>query len=199
MEHEKKYRMIGITGGIGSGKSTIGEMLESRDFYVIDTDKISRDLTSPGKPLLDEISRIFGPDVIRGDGSLDRAKVASLVFSSDDNLSRLEAILHPAIIAETIRLAEESNREMVFTLIPLLFEAGLEDMVDEIWLCYVDRETRIKRVMQRDGVSREDVIARMDSQIPDELKLPCSDFVFDMSGTLSDVEEQLERVLERLK
>ncbi len=193
-----KPRLIGITGGIGSGKSTVGTMLDNFGAYVIDTDEIAHELTSKGSPVLDKISTALG-DVLTPDGELDRSKVASIVFKDSAKLEVLENILHPEIKSELMKRAVESGKDRVFVLIPLLFEEKLEDTVDEIWLCYAGRETRIERVMERDGVDRESVVARMGNQIPDDLKLEKSDLVLDTSVSIEEVREQVKIAFEILE
>ncbi|MCK4719081.1 dephospho-CoA kinase [bacterium] len=193
-----KPRLIGITGGIGSGKSTVGTMLDNFGAYVIDTDEIAHELTSKGSPVLDKISTALG-DVLTPDGELDRSKVASIVFKDSAKLEVLENILHPEIKSELMKRAVESGKDRVFVLIPLLFEEKLEDTVDEIWLCYAGRETRIERVMKRDGVDRESVVARMGNQIPDDLKLEKSDLVLDTSVSIEEVREQVKIAFEILE
>lgn len=195
---KSKPHFIGITGGIGSGKSTVGEMLDNFGAYVIDTDVIAHELTSKGSPVLDKISEALG-DVLTPDGKLDRKKVASIVFEDTAKLEVLENILHPEIKSELMKRAVESGVDRVFVLIPLLFEEKLEETVDEIWLCYAPRETRIERVMERDGVERESVVARMDNQIPDDLKLEKSNLVLDTSVSIDEVREQVKKAFEKLE
>lgn len=195
---KNKPRLIGITGGIGSGKSTVGTMLDNFGAYVIDTDEIAHELTLKGSPVLDKISEALG-DVLTPDGELDRKKVASIVFEDSEKLEILENILHPEIKSELNKRAVESGKDRIFVLIPLLFEESLEETVDEIWLCYAPRETRIERVMERDGVERESVVARMDNQIPDDLKLEKSNLVLDTSVSIDEVREQVKTAFEILE
>lgn len=173
-------------------------MLDNLGAYVIDTDEIAHELTSKGSPVLHRISAAFG-DVLTPDGELDRKKVASIVFEDSAKLELLENILHPEIKSELMKRAVESGKDRVFVLIPLLFEEKLEDTVDEIWLCYAGRETRIERVMVRDGVERESVVARMDNQIPDDLKLEKSDLILDTSVSIEEVGEQVKIAFEILE
>jgi dephospho-CoA kinase len=188
-------RLIGITGGIGSGKSTVGRILTDRGYAVVDTDDVARDLTSPGSPVLDEIVKEFGSGVLLPDGGLDRKKVASIVFKDSSRMNKLESILHPMIIEESRIRAEKSGQETVFIVVPLLFEAGLEKRFDKIWLCYAPLEIRIERVIKRDKVSREQVIDRVRAQMPDEEKKSKSDFIINTGGSIEEMELNVREAL----
>lgn len=190
--------IIGITGGIGSGKSTLGRMLEKKGYFVIDLDAVAHELTAPGSPVVHEIGRVLGAEVITESGALDRRKAASVAFSSPEKLKALESILHPLILSEARRRADESGRSLVFLIAPLLFETGNERLVDEIWLCYAPQDARVRRAAGRNGSGEPEVLLRVRNQMPDELKIERSDVVIDTSGTLEDVERQLEEALKRL-
>ncbi len=196
MVSERTYKIVGITGGIGSGKSTVGRMLESRGYTVLDTDVIARELTKAGSPILEQIVAVFGNYMLGKDGSLDRTKMASVVFSDPDKLRALECILHPAIQDAYHRTAGESGQDWVFILIPLLFEITKSVNVDRIWLCYAPKELRLARAMSRDGASEEAILARMDNQMADELKIEMSHVVIRTDGKFEDVEKQIDEALE---
>jgi dephospho-CoA kinase len=198
MEEKKKVRIIGITGGIGSGKSTVGRMLADRGMVVIDSDEIARELVEPGSEALEQIIWEFGEDILTIEGRLDRVKMASLIFNNESKRAVLERILHPRICVEYRRLALESGKDIVFVMMPLLFEAGLENDVDQIWLCYAQWNIRLERAMKRDNASREAIIARMNAQIPDHEKIYRSDVVFDTSGPIEDVGKQVDEALRAL-
>jgi dephospho-CoA kinase len=199
MNEKGETGLIAITGGIGSGKSTVGEMLFKRGYTVVDTDQIARELTMPGSPLLDEIVAEFGDDVLDSEKHLDRRKVAGLVFTHREKLKALERIMHPKIVDEYSRRVEESSDRWVFVLIPLLFEAGRENAVDRIWLCYAPADTRLERTVKRDNGSRTDVLDRMSMQIPDEEKISRADVVIDTSGSLRDTERQVDKSVKDLE
>jgi dephospho-CoA kinase len=147
---------------------------------------------------LEAIVKAFG-DVLTSTGELDRAKVASIVFKSSDKMKKLESILHPEIQKEYRRRASESGEKIIFLVIPLLFEKEIEDTVNEIWLCYAPLETRLERVKKRDRTSMNDILARVDMQIPDELKLEKVDLVIDTSGSLDEIRGQVSGAYEILK
>jgi dephospho-CoA kinase len=191
-------KVTAITGGIASGKSTVGGIVEKKGHLVIDVDRIARDLTCPGCEATREIVSLLGEDIVLPDGALDRRKIAEIVFSDPQKLRELEAVLHPRINAEWIRRVKESGREWAFVIIPLLFETGMNDTVDSIWLCYAPVKVRTARAMARDITGRDDVIARMKHQMPDEKKKPLVDVVIDTSGTLEDIERQVDLALSAL-
>lgn len=193
-----RTRIVAITGGIASGKSTVGRILAEHGCIVIDSDGIARELTRPGSPALAEIVAAFGEEVLTDEGELDRPKVAEMVFKDEQKLRCLETILHPRIIEELHRRARESGRKWAFLLIPLLFERGLEDTVDVIWLCFAPEKVRLERAMDRDGARREDVMARMKAQIPDEEKASRADVVINTWAPLDLVEKQVLEALEEL-
>jgi dephospho-CoA kinase len=196
-------KLIGITGGIGSGKSTVGDMLAGLGYTVIDSDRVAHELTSPGSKVLAEIVEHFGTEVLHPDGGLDRKKLGSIVFSDPSRRKELESILHPRIVAECLDRAgkadrEPEGREPVFILAPLLFEAGLEDLFDSIWLCYAPDEIRIDRVMKRDQVERESVIRRMRAQVSDESKREKVDIIINTGGSIDEMESNVLKALESL-
>lgn len=207
--------VIGLTGGIGTGKSTAAKYLASRGMIHVDADAISRQLTEkqPGipNPVLEEIGRAFASDgetdtdhakagqspVLREDGSLDRKAMAEIVFSDPEKKKLLENILFREIIAEIHRqidTAEEGSR--ILLDVPLLFESGLDSLCDKIILLTADLDVRIRRVTARDGCTPEEVRARINNQMPDEEKIPRADFVVDNSGTREELQRRLDTVLE---
>ena len=192
-------RVIGITGGIGSGKSTVGSMLRERGHVVIDADEISHDLTRKGSSVLEEIQEAFEESVIKPDGELDRAKVASIVFSDTKKRKVLEGILHPKIEAERNRLIAESGEDFVFVLIPLLYERNMQDKMDSVWVCSAPMEVRLERTVMRDGSNEHAVRKRMEAQVPDEVKVELADEVIYMSGSLDTVQRQLTELLKKLE
>lgn len=200
---KEKTRIIAITGGLGSGKSTVGKMISDRGYLVIDSDRIAHELTEPGSPVLDRLVIEFGEDILVQDGpssgTLDRKKLAGIVFSDEEKRRILESILHPEIIREYRRRTFESGERWVFILIPLLFEAGREDKVDAIWLCYTPKEMRLQRGMERDGTAREHILARMAAQVPDEEKRSRCDVVINTSVTLEETEVEVAKALDDLE
>lgn len=201
---DNKVRVVGLTGGIGTGKSTAAEYLKKKGFAHIDADQIGRDITADGSPMLPVLDGIFGPtgeygvegiDVLREDGSLDRKALASIVFTDMNKKLKLDEVMFKAIIAETKRLVEVySQDDPVGILIdaPLLFEAGLDKECDLVLLIVADMDVRIHRVCARDGATEQEVRNRINSQMSDEEKISRSHVVVDNSGNLKELEKQLE-------
>jgi dephospho-CoA kinase len=193
-------RIIGLTGGIASGKSTIARMLEKMGASVIDADQLSRDAVMPGSQALSEISKAFGPTILNQDGTLNRAALGKIVFADPDSRRLLEAITHPAIASlaqERLDSLERKGVEVAVYMAPLLIEAGVSDRVDEIWVVYVDTETQVMRLMARDGISREEALQRIGSQMPMEEKRHLGKVVIDNRGSLDDAERQVRAAWER--
>ncbi len=201
---DNKVRVVGLTGGIGTGKSTAAEYLKKKGFAHIDADQIGRDITADGSPMLPVLDGIFGPtgeygvegfDILREDGSLDRKALASIVFTDMNKKLKLDEVMFKAIIAETKSLVEVySQDDPVGILIdaPLLFEAGLDKECDLVLLIVADMDVRIHRVCARDGATEQEVRNRINSQMSDEEKISRSHVVVDNSGSLEELEEQLE-------
>ena len=201
---DNKVRVVGLTGGIGTGKSTAAEYLKKKGFAHIDADQIGRDITADGSPMLPVLDGIFGPtgeygvegfDILREDGSLDRKALASIVFTDMNKKLKLDEVMFKAIIAETKRLVEVySQDDPVGILIdaPLLFEAGLDKECDLVLLIVADMDVRIHRVCARDGATEQEVKNRINSQMSDEEKISRSHVVVDNSGNLKELEKQLE-------
>jgi dephospho-CoA kinase len=179
-------RLVGLTGGIATGKSTFARLLRERGLPVVDADELSR-AAARTAPVLEAIAREFGPEYLAEDGQLDRKKMAARVFAEPAARERLEAILHPAIrtsmAEETSRLAREGH-PLAFYDTPLLYEAGLGDQVDCVVVVYAPRVEQLDRVAQRDGLSRAEAQARLAAQLDIEEKARRADVVIDNSGPL---------------
>lgn len=195
-------RVIGLTGGIASGKSLVSRFLKELGAVVIDADQIARDVVRVGSPAWMEIVQEFGEGVCNPDGSLDRKKLGKIVFSERSKLDRLNRITHPYIISEIKRLLNDYRKSapdsIVVLDVPLLFETGLERMVDEVWVVYVDHQTQLERLMKRDGLSVEDALRKISSQIPLEEKIKLADHVIDNRGDPQETFLQVKRLWESL-
>jgi dephospho-CoA kinase len=188
-------RIVGLTGGIASGKSTVVRMLQELGAAVVDADAIVHELQAPGAPLLEAIAREFGPSVIRPDGSLDRARLGQIVFADPARRKALEAIVHPAVRermwAEVERYRQEGRPAVVLD-VPLLIEGGLYREVDEVWLVYVDRQTQLERLMARNGLTEAEAVARIGAQMDLEAKRAYAHRLIDNRGTLAKTRAQVE-------
>lgn len=191
--------VIGLTGGIASGKSTVSEALQGLGATIIDADAITREVQAPGSEALEEIRREFGDGVIAPDGTLDRRKLGQIVFSSEQSLQTLNSIIHPRVIErtkQTLRRLAESAPPRGPTPIavvdaPLLLEAGVDSIVDEVWVVALPRDQQAERLMKREGYSPDEAFMRIDSQMPLEEKEKRADRVIDNSGTVEETKEQV--------
>ncbi len=175
-------RVVGLTGGIATGKSTFAAALRALGVPVVDADALARAVVAPGAPALREIARAFGPDVLDATGELDRKKLGAIVFADPEARRRLEAITHPAIrqamLAETARLAA-AGHDLAFYDTPLLYEVGLDAVLDCVVVVWAPRDVQRARVVRRDGVSPADADARLAAQLPIDEKAARADFVVD--------------------
>lgn len=189
--------IIGLTGNIGSGKSTVSRRLAELGAEVIDTDCVARDVVAPGTPGLEKVVREFGPEVLGSSGELDRAVMASIVFNNPGARASLEAIIHPEVFRAVGQKTSDyregrGNTPLLVVEVPLLIEAGMNGMMDEIWVVTVSPEAQVKRVMARSGLSREDVLKRIKAQMPQEEKLKYADRVIDNSGSVEETIRQVD-------
>lgn len=187
--------LLGLTGGIGSGKSTVSSLLADRGAVIIDADAIVRELQQPGSPLLDTLAEEFGSTIIGPDGALDRAALAAVAFADKDTLARLNAIVHPAVGAEMSRRidAERAGDRIVVLDIPLLAENPREGLCG-IVVVDVPVDVAVARLIAHRGFTEDDARARIASQIDREKRLAIADVVVDNSGDLAALEEQVDRV-----
>ncbi|MGK8204911.1 dephospho-CoA kinase [Burkholderia cenocepacia] len=169
---------VGLTGGIGSGKTTVADLFAARGATLVDTDLIAHRITAPGGLAMPAIEQAFGPGFVAADGSLDRARMRTLIFSDDDARRRLEAITHPLIRAETDREAREAQGAYVIYVVPLLVESGnWKTRADRVLVVDCPVETQIARVMRRNGFTREQVEAIIARQATREARLAAADDV----------------------
>lgn len=188
-------KIIGLTGGIASGKSTVSGMLKRLGAQIIDADMISREIVKPKGQVLEELVRRFGNSILDKDGALNRRRLGCIVFNDREGLKALNGIMHPRIKEEIARrIAELKKREDVPAVVidaPLLIECGMVDMVDQVWLVYVDRGTQIARLTGRDDISVSEALNRIDSQMPTEYKKAVSDVLIDNSGDIGTTEKRV--------
>ena len=161
---------IGLTGSIGAGKSTVSERFRQLGALVLDADAISRSALERGGCCYAAAIGLFGDEIVRADGSIDRKRVAALIFADEALRQQLNALIHPAVQAEMLRLAaaEKDLRRPVIFDVPLLFETGMDALCDEVWVMSARREIQIQRIMARDGLNQQQAEARVDSQMDPE-------------------------------
>ncbi len=194
-------KIIGLTGGIASGKSLVAGMLASWGAVVVDADKLAREVVEPGEPAYRAIVKRFGAGVLQEDGSLDRKALGRIVFSDAAARGELERIVHPAIAELADRRFERERQRrtpLLFYVVPLLFETGMAARFDEVWLVFVDADTQIERLMKRDGIGRAEALRKIGAQLPLAEKLACSPVVIDNSGDAVATEKLVRKEWERL-
>lgn len=200
--------VIGLTGGIGTGKSTAAAMLRELGAVIIDSDAIVRELQAPGAPMLTEIAEAFGSDVIAPDGTLDRAKLGDVVFRDPDARRRLNSIVHPGVGRESasrLAAARAAGAPLVVLDIPLLFEtrrggtpSRANSGVDAVVVVYAPREKQVSRQLERNDYDRAEAERRVDSQISIEDKRKLADHVIDNSGALQETARQVRELYSAL-
>lgn len=187
--------IIGLTGGIASGKSTVSSMLTKLGAALVDADRIAREVVLPGEPALYAVVHEFGQAVLTEEGTLNRKKLGEIVFADESKRKKLERIVHPAIRAVMKRKMEELESEnphlLVVADIPLLYESGLQTMFEEVMLVYVPPDVQLLRLMNRDGLTKEQAEARIRAQMPIEQKRQLADWIIDNSGTVEQTYEQV--------
>ena len=191
--------LVGLTGGIGAGKSTVSAMLAERGAVIVDADAITRDVQQPGRPVLAAMVERFGPTILQPDGSLDRAAVAEIVFNDRDALADLNAIVHPAVGSEIVRRmqAEADTDHVVVLDVPLLVESGRDDMAALV-VVDVDPEVAVRRLVEQRGMAEADARARMARQASREDRLARADVVIDNGGDRAALVAQVDALWERV-
>jgi len=190
-------RIIGLTGGIATGKSTVAAMLASRGAAVVDADLLAREVVEPGSPGLVAVAAAFGAEVLTATGRLDRARLAAIVFADPASRRRLEEITHPLIharIDERVAAAAAARPPLVVAQVPLLFEIGGQSAYpDGVLLVYADAATQLRRLHERDGLSEEAARLRLAAQLPIERKRKLATWVIDNGGRRADTESAVDR------
>lgn len=193
-------RIIGLTGGIASGKSSVAKTLKKLGAVVIDADQLAREVALPGEPAYIAIIAEFGELILNPDRTIDRATLGKLVFADAAARKRLERITHPAIgrrAEKKLAELQQAGAQVVFYMAPLLIEAGITSRVDEIWVVYVDQETQLQRLMLRDRISRDEALRKIGSQLLMAEKVKHGKVVIDNRGTLAETERQVREIWER--
>jgi dephospho-CoA kinase len=195
--------LAGLTGGMGSGKTTVGKLLQSLGAYVLDADEICRSLVEPGKPAWLETVDLLGNGILRDDQTLDRRKVADIVFKDPEKKKALEAILHPRVMEEEQAIYKDILKNdpgaLVIIDAALLIESGNYRQVDKVIVIACDKETQLHRIMAKNTFSREDAQRRLQQQMPLEEKIKFADYVLHNDSGLSELEEKVEALFHQLK
>ena len=203
IKKKNKSLLLGVTGGIATGKTTVVCMLEKLGAPVIDFDFLAREVVKPGEPALKDIVGYFGEEVLLRDGSLDREKLSGIVFQEEEKRRILESFTHPRIYEASERqvkkIVEKDPNAIVQLDIPLLIEQNLQHMVHKVLVVYIPREKQIERLIERDKISREVAVDRLKAQLPIDEKLGRADFVINNEKTLEETKKQVEDLWLTLK
>ncbi|WP_066504324.1 dephospho-CoA kinase [Abyssisolibacter fermentans] len=204
-QNNNEITLIGITGGIGTGKSTVSNILRNKGYVIIDADIIAREALEVGKPGYDDVIDYFGADIITYDKSIDRRKLGEIVFNNNDLIKKLNDIVHPHVYNEIKHLIELNSKQnnIIFLDIPLLIEEkdklysnGI--IMDHIWLVYADRETQLNRILKRDNLGKDEAISRINSQMSIEDKRKEADVIIENKGDLKELEHQIDDKLREI-
>jgi dephospho-CoA kinase len=195
--------LLGVTGGIASGKTTVARMLEELGAPIIDFDVLARQVVEPGKPAWKEIVEYFGKQVLQEDDTLDRKKLSSIIFRDLEKRKKLESFTHPRINEEFVRqvnkIAKKFPEAIIQVVIPLLIELNLQYRFHKVLLVYLPEALQIKRLVERDGISEAEAANMMKAQLPIDEKVDYTDYVIHNEGSLEDTKRQVEELFEKLK
>ena len=194
---------VGLTGGIASGKSTVAQMFVALGAYLIDFDKLAHEVQEPGKKAWQEIIKYFGDGILNQDDLIDRNKLAQIVFTDKNKLSVLNNIVHPLVFElwqeRLDKIKRQEEHAIVLSDVPLLFEGKLKDLFDLTMLILISPEEQISRLMQRNGLSRDDARLRLKNQMPIADKIELVDIVIDNQSDVSQTEKKVEEIWQQLK
>ncbi|MBR4234637.1 MAG: dephospho-CoA kinase [Clostridia bacterium] len=205
MSANRNIYIVGLTGGIASGKSQAAEFLESLGAHCVDADAISHALTAPGGRALPDLRLEFGDGIFEPDGTLDRKALADIVFTDENARKKLDALIHPSVqkeMLDEVDIAAQNGEKLIFLNVPLLFETGMDALCDETWLISTDPEVQLKRLMARDDMDEERALSRIDSQMPLEEKQRRATVIIDNSKSMDkmfgELQSQYNSLLKRV-
>jgi len=199
MARQKRNKIIlGVTGGFGTGKSTVSGLLKSFGAKVIDADQIARRLLDPGTREYKRVVALFGREILKKDKRIDRAKLGGIVFSDRRLLKRLNDIIHPSVISRIIKEIKASRRTIVVLDAPLLIEAGLKKIVDKLIVVLANRANQISRIQRSTFLKKPEILKRINAQMPLSAKVSLADFVIDNNGAIRDTRKQVKDILRKM-
>ncbi|KPK22519.1 MAG: hypothetical protein AMK69_19715 [Nitrospira bacterium SG8_3] len=195
--------LLGVTGGIASGKTVVASMLEGLGAPLIDFDLLARQVVEPGKPAFRQIVDYFGKEVLQGDGTLNRKKLSRIVFQDTEKRKQLEGFTHPPIYEAFVKgvnaITEQDPEAIIQAVVPLLIEKNLQSIFDKVLVVYVPLEQQIERLVERDGISRKEAAHMLKVQLPINEKLAYADFVVNNEDSMEETKKQVEEVWLELK
>jgi len=192
--------IVGLTGGIVGGKSTVASMFKDLGVKIVDADKLGHSVILPHRPAWEKITRLFGKDILRNDLTIDRERLGKIVFTNQTLLKKLNEITHPEIIKlikKEINLARNKtyNQEKILIIdAALIYEAKMDRLMDKIIVVYIDEDEQVKRLVKRDNLSKEEALQRIKSQMPMKEKIKMADYVIDNSSSLDKTKEQVKKI-----
>ena len=195
-------KVIGLTGGIGSGKSTVSQFLAELGAVILDADEIGHEAFKPDTEIWRQVVAAFGRQILTPDGNIDRKKLGNIVFSNPESLSRLNQIMHPRMYALVKAQLEEYRRQGVGVVVleaPLLLEAGWTSLVDEVWVTTAPEATVLKRLRERTGMSQAESLTRIRSQLPSEERVRQADVVINTDCDLDELKSKVKELGQRLE
>jgi dephospho-CoA kinase len=196
-QREAKF-VLGVTGNIGCGKTTVARMFKTKNSLLIDADSYGRSLLTCNKKIYKKIKKVFGREIIKGDNSIDRQKLARIVFSDKSELIKLNRIVHPPLVRAIRRFINNSDKKIIILDAALIIEAGLGKIVDKLVVVKAKRQQQILRKTKNRRLRKEDVIMRMKFQIPQNKKLGFADFIIDNSGHVGKTRKQVSEIRRKL-
>jgi dephospho-CoA kinase len=203
MKRNDNYLLLGVTGGIASGKTAVAKMLEALGIPLIDFDLLARQVVEPGEPAFTQIVNYFGKEVVQEDGVLDRKKLSKIVFQDTEKRNQLEDFTHPPIYEAFLKgvnaITDKDPAAIIQAVVPLLIEKNLESIFDKVLVVYVPEEQQIERLTQRDGISKEEAAHMLKAQLPIDKKLVYADFVVNNEGSMEETKKQVEDIWLELK
>lgn len=196
IKKESACFLLGVTGGIATGKSTVAEMLAEKGAVLIDFDDLAREVVVPGQPAYQEMVAFFGSEILHADQTLDRKKIAQIVFRDQGKKKKLEAMIHPRTYERYVEWVEEMIQKdpqaIIQTVIPLMIELNLHSLFDKVLLAYAEPEVQIRRLMTRDRIEEAEAARIIGNQLPIDAKLPYADFVIKNGGSLDQTRQQID-------
>ena len=198
----KNPKVVGVTGGIGSGQSSVCHILSKLGCKVIDVDKKAKQIISKDRSLQKELIKTFGNEIFFKDGQLNRRLLASIAFQDEEKTQKLNRLVHPRMVSEVIEEMENARFSQKYPLVvidaALVYEISIEQMFDSIIVVYTSLNNRVDRVMKRDGLTKDEILARVRRQIPLEEKKKWAEYVVDNDGSLEDLEKQTRNVFDKI-